>query len=81
MPVPKHSSFSLVGNSNGCYLTGSNTLLLYNFPGYPELGFPYQIGIVFYPSGLRINLFEFLVGNGYNLTGMVKQDSAVTGGS
>jgi hypothetical protein len=44
-----------------------------------ELRFPNLVGIVFYPSGLWIVLFEFFLCDAQHITLLIKEDAAAAG--
>ncbi len=55
--------------------------LVYGFGGHPELGAPDFMGIMLHPSGLGKDLPEFFLGDGRDLSGMVKYDGPGRSGS
>ncbi len=72
LPVPDHSCFTLVCDTDCRNIFTVNTGFCYCLHSNSDLGRPYLSGIVFYHSGTGEELCEFLLCNGYRKSVMIK---------
>ncbi len=76
LPVPDDSGLALIGDADSGNLIGPGVRVRKHAPGGIQLRRPDLFGTVFDPSGLRVELFEFLLRYSDRLALAVKQNCA-----
>jgi hypothetical protein len=79
--IPYNGCFSLIRDADRRDLFGLNLGFCQHCGDGARLRAPDLIRIMFYPSGLRIILFEFLLGDADDLTPLIDQEGSAAGGA
>ena len=79
--VPEDRRLTLVRDADGFNLVIRDTQDCHTLDRHSQLGGPDLHGVMFYPAGLGIDLCEFLLCHGADVSLLIKQDAAGTGGT
>ena len=79
--VPEDRRLTLVRDADGFNLVIRDTQDCHALNRHSQLGGPDLHGVMFYPAGLGIDLCEFLLCHGADVSLLIKQDAAGTGGT
>ena len=79
--LPYDDGFALVGDADGGDIARARTGFAENLDGTAHLAGQDFHGVVFDPPGLRIELFELVLGDGDDCACLVEEDCAGTGGA